>query len=140
MNRVPLLLFIFLSFGAAAMSQTPAVFHSSYDGKRYDFYVTEEQLKATPAWPDDQDAPPLAPRLALSTARKSLQQLFPDAENWQLGDVTLQPMWKSWIYVVHFAVPPPTSLSTRPASWFNVVVLMNGEPVQPKIVELKPPK
>jgi hypothetical protein len=135
MHRPILCALALLFLGVTVNGQTPARFSSHYDGKRYDFFVTEEQLKATPSWADDVDAPPLAPRAALSAARKSLQELIPASDSWGLVRITLMPMWRSWVYLVEFAEPMKTANAPRP-SIFTAVVLMNGETVRPKIVEM----
>jgi hypothetical protein len=135
MHRPIICALVLLFLGVIVNGQTPARFSGHYDGKRYDFFVTEEQLKATPSWAEDVDVPPLAPRVALSTARKSLQELIPASDRWELVRITLMPMWRSWVYLVEFAEPMKTANAPRPPI-FTIVVLMNGEAVHPKIVEL----
>jgi hypothetical protein len=44
-------------------------------------------------------------------------------------------MWQSWIYLVEFAEPSDKPNVPRP--FFTTVVLMNGEAVRPKIIELR---
>ena len=136
MRWLILFMFTLINLGAVTNAQTPARFHSTWDNKRYDFYVTEEQLKQTPTWAANEEAPPLAPRSALASARKSLETLIEGSDHWQVTRISLTPMWQSWVYLIEFA--KPTNESHGPRPHFAVVVLMNGEAVQPKVVPLRP--
>src|SRR5947208_14076456 len=52
-----------------------AVFSSYFDGQRYDFHVTQQDIETSPRWLDTDDSPPLPPRVAMQSARTLVWQL-----------------------------------------------------------------
>ena len=117
------------------LAQADANSVSSYfDGKRYDFTFTCEELEATPAWPGTEAHPPLEPREALNIARGQLDTLVPNASEWRLGEISLRQACTpdQWYYVVSLSPPPP-----RPDGGitpiFDLVVLMNGRAIRPDV-------
>ena len=128
-----------LAIGAALLccigSSVRADSVSSYfGGLRYDFSFTCLDLGKAPLWLERDAAPPLAPRNALSIARRQLDGLVPNSDGWRLNEVSLRPgcSQDKWYYVVGFSPPPP-----RPdggiTTVFRLVVLMNGQTMEPAI-------
>lgn len=115
--------------------EVPGPTYSSYvDGMRWDFVVRPQALESAPRWPQDSPAPPLAPREAIASARRMLETLLPDSENWRLGNVTLQPLHQDgvWLYTIEFLRDMrPTGLGSYIGSPMRIVVLMDGTAVTP---------
>lgn len=113
---------------------------SYFDDKRFDFEFSCDDLRSGPAWLDENDNPPLAPREALRIARVQLSALMQNSERWRLSKVVLRPACTEhhWFYVVAFSPPPP-----RPdegiTSAFELVVLMNGQTIEPKVSPWRAP-
>ena len=109
-----------------------AKFNSFHDGKQFEFTVTSKLLENCPEWLSEQDNPPLSARRALAIASDYLPKLVSNAEAWQVRDIRLRPVRDKWVYVLEFSerregVQAP----------FMIVVLMNGEVVEPKITKRK---
>ena len=112
-----------------------AKFSSYYDGKRYDFIITPEQLTNSPDWLEGQDNPPLAARRALEIAKAYLPKVVPNGEQWVNEGINLEPLGEQkWVYLIQFYDGKDGLHSS-----FNLVVLMNGETVEPKITKSKIP-
>jgi hypothetical protein len=124
---------------ANASAQFCASHSSYYDGKRYDFNITHPQLDETPSWTEDAESPPLSPRKAIAVASACLPKLVPNAEKWRFAALHLDPVGnkEKWIYVVEFHAPHPPGVFDGPVRTMNIVVLMNGNPVQPVISKYK---
>jgi hypothetical protein len=98
-----------------------------------------DELIRTPAWPPWSAYPPLSPgkaeRLAFATLAKVMGK-----QNWTAPDISLQAFDVTrgagdhrdirWIYVLHFTLLGVTDFEGGHA---NIIVLMNGTVVQPKI-------
>ena len=112
-------------------AQLETTFTTEYSGKKYVSRITEQDLRAAPSWPVNQENPPLSPRRAVDAASKYLATLLPNGKNWRLYQVTLKPVENYWIYIVEFLEPVAQERQT--SAGFSVVVLMNGVPVRPKI-------
>jgi hypothetical protein len=105
-----------------------------YGGKKYDFRVTEQDLKLAPTWQPNQENPPLSPRRAIESASKQLATLLPNGKDWRLYQITLKPVENYWIYLVEFLEPAASGTTGRQTSaGFQIIVLMNGVAVVPKV-------
>ena len=109
-----------------------AKFNGFHDGKEFEFTVTSELLKNCPEWTAEQDNPPLSARRALAVASDYLPKLVTNAEAWEVRDIRLRPVRDKWVYVLEFwerreGIQAP----------FMIVVLMNGEVVEPTITKRK---
>src|SRR5215831_14963027 len=114
--------------------QVETTFTVEYNGTRYEFHLTDQDLQASPAWPADQDNPPLSPRRAIDIASKQLAELLPNGKDWRLYEVTLRPIDNYWVYLVQFLEPlRSTGAGQQESSGFEIVVLMNGVAVMPRI-------
>lgn len=109
-----------------------AKFHGFHDGKQFEFTVTSKQLENCPEWLSEQDNPPLSARRALAVASDYLPKLVSNAEEWEVRDVRLRPVRDKWVYVLEFS-----ERREGVKSPFVIVVLMNGEVVEPKITKRK---
>src|SRR4029077_18775891 len=52
------------------------------DGKQFEFPLTADVVKTTPAWTADSPCPPLEPRRAIDIATKQLHQLVKEPSKW----------------------------------------------------------
>ena len=140
MNK--LMLICIIIFPAFALNETPQqyfppsqVFHrdtSIYLGIKYESAVTEADISSAPQWPETDEYPPLSPRSAIRAAEKFITNTFPAFNPW-FDHVSLRPVGHDdyWVYLVEFRPVPEGGLDgySRP---FNVIVLMNGNVIQPK--------
>lgn len=122
---------IVLLLTAAQIEAT--IYTVEYGGKKYEFHVTAKDLSATPQWPANQPNPPLAPRRAVEIASKQLASLLPNGKDWRLHQVALRPLDSHWIYLVDFLEPIRPGVERQVAGGFQIVVLMNGVAVTPKV-------
>ena len=119
---------------AILVAQVETTYTVNYAGKKYEFRITDEDLQKTPAWPPGQENPPLSARRAMEIAAKQMATLLPNGKDWQLEAITLRRVDNRWIYVVQFLEPPRADGPDRQvSSGFQVVVLMNGVPVVPRV-------
>jgi len=124
----------FFLITAMFAAQVDTTFTDEYEGKKYEFHISSEDLQKTPAWPDSQENPPLTARRAIEIASKQLAGLLPNGKDWRLYSVTLRPMENRWIYLVEFLEPlRGDNVIQQQSSGFQVVVLMNGVAVTPKV-------
>jgi hypothetical protein len=112
--------------------QLETTFSVEYAGKKYDFRITEQDLKSAPTWPAAQENPPLSARRAIEAASKQLAILVPNGKDWRLSGVSLKPIDTHWIYLVEFLEPLRAGASDQVSQAFQVVVLMNGVAVVPR--------
>lgn len=128
-----LLSFLLACFCNAAHAQDyVAKFYGEHDGKQFEFTVTTRLLENCPEWLSEQENPPLSARRALAIASDYLPRLVTNAEAWKAGDIRLRPVRDKWVYVVEFS-ERREGVKTP----FSIVVLMNGEVVEPKITKRK---
>jgi hypothetical protein len=119
---------------ALLTAQLETTFTVEYGGKTYEFHISEQDLQKTPAWAPDQDNPPLSARAAIDIAKKEIAALLPNGKDWRLYEVTLRPVDDHWVYLVQFLEPLRTDGGGQQLSnGFQVVVLMNGVAVMPRI-------
>jgi hypothetical protein len=124
-----------LCFCAAVEGQASPTFRqfSYHAGRRYESKVTTGMLENSPEWAEGQDNPPLPARRAVEVASAQLSKLLPDGAKWGLQRIHLQPIGAKWIYVVEFLEPLPEKPGVDfRRDYFAIVVLMNGEAVEPK--------
>ena len=139
MKKIVLLTMLVMSLCVMCKAQTSATFTSHHGDKRYQFKVTQEMLDRTPAWSEGEEYPPLSPGRAFQIASGRLSKLFPDAEKWRKRRIILHAVGDKWVYEIDFIEPLPDGLSVGSIGSFSVVVLMNGETIEPKVTKLKLP-
>jgi hypothetical protein len=119
---------------ALLMAQAETTFTVEYNGKKYEFRIPDQDLQKTPAWPANQQNPPLSARRAMEIARNEISMLLPNGKDWRLYEVTLRPIDDHWVYLVQFLEPlRGNGNGQQLSSGFQVVVLMNGVAVMPRI-------
>jgi hypothetical protein len=119
---------------ALLTAQAETTFTVEYGGKKYEFHIPDEDLQRTPVWAPTQDNPPLSPRRAIDSATKQLAALLPNGKDWRLYSVTLRPIADRWIYLVDFLEPlRGDGAGQQLSAGFQIVVLMNGVAVPPKV-------
>ena len=120
-------------------SHAIAAFWDYYNGQRFEFRVTWALLEATPIWPAQEPHPPLAARRAIHIATNYLAQLVDEAERWRLEEVCLEPLGRTvsgfWVYAVRFSGFHPPGVSDGAVPTMRVIVLMNGETIEPVVTE-----
>ena len=134
-------LLVTLLFAAALHADVVRSFQScewiSYaNGKKFHFQVTAERVLKAPVWKSDDVSPPLAARKADELATAKFRQLIPDWDTWKRERIVLEDLGDGlhWIYVVEFM---QTSSSKVKPPFLNVIVLMDGTVVEPRIQEDK---
>jgi hypothetical protein len=119
---------------ALLAAQGETTFTVEYNSTTYVYHITDQDLQATPAWPADQDTPPLSAQRAIDIASKQLAELLPNGKDWRLYEVTLRPIEDRWVYLVEFLEPlRGNGGGQQLSSGFEIVVLMNGVAVMPRI-------
>jgi hypothetical protein len=114
-------------------AQVETTFTVEYNGSKYEFHISDQDLQATPTWLPNQDNPPLSARRAIDIATNQLVSLLPDGKDWRLYEVTLRPIDNRWVYLVQFLEPLRSAGGQQLSSGFEIVVLMNGVAVMPHI-------
>lgn len=119
---------------ALVLAQAETTFTVEYNGKKYEFHIADQDLEKTPAWPANQENPPLSPRRAIDIATKQLASILPNGKDWRLYEVTLRPVGDRWVYLVQFLEPlrGDANNGRQLSSGFQLVVLMNGTAVSPR--------
>jgi hypothetical protein len=123
-------LFLIATLTAA---QDQISFTMEYAGKKYEFIVSDQDLQKTPAWAPGQENPPLSARRAIDIATKQIATVLPNGKDWRLHAVTLRPIENRWIYLVEFLEPLREGQLSQQSTGFQVVVLMNGSAVVPRV-------
>jgi hypothetical protein len=125
------LLLIATTFATAQLETT---FTVEYSSTKYEFHITDQDLQAGPTWAANQENPPLSPKRAIDIASKELATLLPNGKDWRLYEVTLRPIDDHWVYLVQFLEPLRSNAGGQQlSSGFEIVVLMNGTAVMPRI-------
>src|SRR5215204_3950750 len=94
--------FLLLISGSAFSQWTR---HRRYIGdKVYEFKVSDEDLKNTPVWNPEEEAPPVSLRQATRIARTNLKRFVPEKFNqWYiLDEIKLFKEGDKWLYSVTF--------------------------------------
>jgi hypothetical protein len=125
---------IFILLFALMIAQVDTTFTIEYGGKKYESHISDEDLQKTPAWSDGQENPPLPVRRAVDIASKQIAALLPNGRDWRLYSVVLRPVENRWIYLVEFLEPlRGDNTGQQVTSGFQIVVLMNGVAVTPRV-------
>ena len=138
----------FISVWATSALSAERTWFSNLPNKVYEFKVTESMTAKTPAWPEDAEHPPLSSRRALHLAKATLVGMVPNAVEWELETVGLEPWGDGahWIYVItfrHFTTTPPDVNGVRVSrgrpSTITIPVLLSGVAVEPTVTKPKAP-
>lgn len=116
-----------------------AAFFSYYEGRKYDFAISDVRLAKTPVWQSEDSSPLLSPRKAGDLATGFLPKLVADPARWKIKEITLTPVGPGsvWIYVVEIVESDPPGAGEGRLPKFNIPVLMDGTVVQPSITDGK---
>lgn len=109
-------------------------------GEQMFFEVPKETLAKSPAWRSDQASPPLPPRKALAAAEGVFSRMGLAPSEWRMASIGLEPtsMQDIWIYVITYV----TTYETAPMNSrykLRILVLMDGQPIIPRITSLNDP-
>ena len=75
---------------------------------------------------------PVSVNDAVEIAQKKLKDILTESENWKQDQVVIRSYQKSAFYIVWFK-----SKVAKSVKFFKIVVLSNGEAIEPKINKLK---
>lgn len=110
--------------------------HSDMNGVRTLFCASNDSIMKTPEWDGNTDNPPLKISEALAIGQKWLKKSNPKIDDFQVRNISITRVGNSdiknrWYYSLDFqAVIDGRTLFGSP---FNVVILMDGAVVEPKI-------
>jgi hypothetical protein len=93
-------------------------------GKDYVCHVSDVDLRTTPKWDPEAEAPPVSIQTAVKVARDRLAELFPSIQHWRLREVMFSYAARPdrWYYEVRF-----NSLNPEKEDHARIPVLMNGK-------------
>ena len=102
----------------------------------YKFSISEEALKACPSWRNEEEFPPLSPKVAIGNSRPIVKRLLQEVNPFEprLSACSLQCTTERevgwWYYLVTWFVP---DLEDVAADWsqFSVPVLFDGSTPEP---------
>ena len=111
------------------------------DGRQFEFPLTADVVKPTPAWKPDSPCPPLEPRRAIEIATKQLHDLVKEPAKWYFVQLELvQFSGDHWAYIVIFDRHYPEDVAVFGADFFHIPVLMSGATLKPKVIDIPPSK
>jgi hypothetical protein len=140
--RIMRALYFLLSIVFAVHARADLVeHHSEYSlmgTNVWDSRVTREQLLKAPAWPTQDDSPPLSPRQADALATAKFQKFVKEATRlkdtklFRRDSISLVDMGDGlhWVYVVSFEW---TGAIFGPPPQVRIMVLMDGTVIEPKV-------
>ena len=111
---------------------------SYYDGKRYEFEVTDKEQAGCPKWDTEKDAnPPLSAADALAKAKKFIATIkTKEGLSWKFDDLALVKI-DGWIWRAHYHLINNNGITEGVWPEMNCLILMNGKVIQPKITKDK---
>ena len=110
--------------------------HYHYDGKRYDFIVTERQQARCPRWDAEREAnPPLSAAHALAKANKFIANFkTKDSLVWELDALALINV-AGWMWSARYRLTKKIGIMTGAWPEMGCWILMDGTVVEPTITE-----
>lgn len=110
-------------------------------GEGWSFVVQQTALDKGPPWQERDDAPPLAPRAAIRSARALLVRLScKDADDWEVSQVALRRVradLKAWMYVVTvqepIRIPTSSPVGAVHPRIIEIPVLLDGTALIPSV-------
>ncbi len=109
---------------------------SRFGTNEYSCVVTQEDLANCPKWAETDEWPPLSPKKAIQAATGAMKGLVEGVKNWSPERITLRRAGSvgNWVYVVTMASIFPPDAAFGQAQSIEVVVLLDGKVVKPKVV------
>ncbi len=144
-----LLLFVSSSLGQGKRpwhGETSGNVHVSYASeKMYMFEITPETLAKSPSWDRNTDNPPLPARKAIRAANVLKNKLVKDSKDykWYLVSATLEQDWSEssdpgkWWWSINYEAHVRAGGETGGINRLDIIVLMDGTVVEPKISDYK---
>jgi len=121
---------------ASTLQAEPAVamrLLNTYQQKEYQFVITQADLDRSPAWEENQDAAPLAPRAAVESARRyamdDLLRKVRPSQQWLMRRITIEHVGgreNQWIYIIDFIPEQGDAVLLTALPVFRIPVLMDG--------------
>jgi hypothetical protein len=107
---------------------------SEFRGRQFEYSITNEDLKDSPAWDPMAGDPPLSVSRALQLARDKMSYFLTDRTGWEATSIRLTSTSRGkWYYFVSFGCLKP-SCADPPTSGFNILVRLDGTVVLPRLV------
>ena len=108
--------------------------HHSYDGRRYEFVVTGDQIARCPKWDAEKEAnPPLSAAAALAKAREFISTIkTKDDLEWGFEGLVLVNL-DGWIWQARYGLVRKQGIMTGVWPKMDCWILMDGTVVQPRI-------
>lgn len=120
--------------------------HGSRVRKIFSVAVTDEALKKTPSWKNGAENPPLPARTAMKFAAKMKDKLVKDSNEyeWKFENLALKRHLsrggaEKWYWLAHFEAKFWGGSTGRPP-YLDVVILMDGEVIEPVVLKKDPEK
>ena len=111
---------------------------SRFGTNEYSCVVTQEGLEKVPKWPQTDEWPPLSPKKAIQAAKGVMRGLVEGVgvEDWSSEKITLRRAGSvgNWVYVIAMASVFPPSVVVGQAQSIEVVVLLDGTAIKPKVI------
>lgn len=107
---------------------------SEFRGRHFEYSLTNDDFKDTPAWDPAKGEPPLSVSQASAKARDNMSYFVTDKNGWEPTSIRLTSTSRGkWYYFVTFGCMKPTC-ADPPTAGFNILVKMDGAVVLPKPV------
>ncbi|MDX1927994.1 MAG: hypothetical protein SFV81_15825 [Pirellulaceae bacterium] len=138
-----LLFTLMLCFPAIQLFGGETSFPAKVNGVAVRYTISTEEIEATPKWIESDSSPPVSARKAIDMATVKLPdvlfELFEKRgvrKEWEVDHVCLKRFDERWYWLVSFTrVIPPGAIGSGIQDESQIVVLMNGKVLLPKIKE-----
>lgn len=128
---------------ACAASNASAQIYSYAFGTKYEVTISRNALEKSPAWEHSADNPPVSPRKAIDLANAIKDSLVKDTtrHEWRLVSASLVPANApgKWYWLVRYEAHVRVGGSSGIPDHLQLVVLMDGKAIQPKVVPNRRP-
>jgi hypothetical protein len=140
-RALPIAILLFLVTQAISGEISGMAASGKADGKQFEFPLTADVVKATPAWTPNSPCPPVEPRRAIEIATKQLHELVKEPAKWYFLQLNLVEFsGDHWAYIVIFDRHYPEDVAVFGADFFQIPVLMSGATLKPKVIDIGPDK
>lgn len=109
--------------------------HTEFRGRWYEYHFDSNDLRDSPKWNPEQGEPPISIAQAAKIAENNFGLFVADAEGWEVSSLRLTSAGKNrWYYYVTVSCMTTECLNGS-ARGFHILILLNGQVLQPKWVE-----